>query len=65
MNNTTKALRCYFLGDIFENDYEYYEIEITSEDDLNYYVKIDYLDYVVYDKPVNKDEIDRIVKLIG
>lgn len=61
MNETIDAIKYYLIGDVFEFDYD---INIIDEDSLNYYVRMEYMGYSI-DKSINKDEIGRIVKLIG
>lgn len=61
MDKTINAIKYYLIGEVFEFDYD---ITIIDEDSLNYYVRMEYMGYSI-DKSINKDEIDRIKKLIG
>lgn len=61
MDNTINAIKYYLIGEVFEFDYD---ITIIDEDSLNYYVRMEYMGYTI-DKSINKDEIERIKKLIG
>ena len=61
MEKTINAIKYYLIGEVFEFDYD---ITIIDEDSLNYYVRMEYMGYTI-DKSINKDEIGRIIKLIG
>lgn len=61
MDKTINAIKHYLIGEVFEFDYD---ITIIDEDSLNYHIRMEYMGYTI-DKSINKDEIERIKKLIG